>query len=248
MYTVKEVSELSNVTIKTLHHYHKIGLLMPREITEAGYRLYGMEELERLQHILFYKELDFPLEQIKQLLEDQPGRAEILSGQRELLLGRMSRLERLVHTLDESIQHTREGKAMNTKDMFQGFQSEEEWKEALAEQNRHVQENYGYDMLEENRVDPVEMNEQAAEAVRFMNGMAQALKDGVKYDDGQIRQLIASHLEALKKHGHDTGPDAFAAQARFFLQDDFHRNMLESQQTGLSYYLCTAAEAFAQNT
>jgi DNA-binding transcriptional MerR regulator len=58
LYTVKEVSDLSGVTIKTLHHYHKIGLLKPREISEAGYRLYGERELERLQEILFYRELE----------------------------------------------------------------------------------------------------------------------------------------------------------------------------------------------
>lgn len=55
LYTLKEVSELSGVTIKTLHHYHKIGLLAPCEISEAGYRLYGTKELERLQQILFYR-------------------------------------------------------------------------------------------------------------------------------------------------------------------------------------------------
>ncbi|XWX60162.1 MerR family transcriptional regulator [Desulfitobacterium sp. AusDCA] len=61
LYTVKEVAELAGVTIKTLHHYHKIGLLLPCEITDAGYRLYGPKELERLQQILFYRELDFSL-------------------------------------------------------------------------------------------------------------------------------------------------------------------------------------------
>lgn len=69
MYTVKEVSELSKVTIKTLHHYHKIGLLLPSRISDAGYRLYGMKELERLQEILFYRELEFSLDQIKEMCE-----------------------------------------------------------------------------------------------------------------------------------------------------------------------------------
>lgn len=65
-FSVKEMAELSHITVKTLHHYHKIGLLLPAKITEAGYRLYSMEELERLQAILFYRELDFPLLKIKQ--------------------------------------------------------------------------------------------------------------------------------------------------------------------------------------
>lgn len=63
-YTVTEVARLAGVTVKALHHYHKIGLLKPCKVTEAGYRLYGTKELERLQQILFYRELDFSLEQI----------------------------------------------------------------------------------------------------------------------------------------------------------------------------------------
>lgn len=96
LYTVKEIADLSNVTVKTLHHYHKIGLLLPCETNEAGYRLYGMKELERLQQILFYRELDFPLEKIKQLLEGEPERLSILSSRKELLLARKLRLDRLI--------------------------------------------------------------------------------------------------------------------------------------------------------
>lgn len=85
MYTVKELSDLAKVTIKTLHYYHKIGLLLPCEVSEAGYRLYGMKELERLRQILFYRELDFPLKKIKQILDDEPDRLSILFEQRQLI-------------------------------------------------------------------------------------------------------------------------------------------------------------------
>ncbi|MFD3259167.1 MerR family transcriptional regulator [Paenibacillus lentus] len=74
MYTVHEVAKLAHTTVKTLHHYHKIGLLIPEQTTEAGYRLYEKKDLERLQQILFYKELDFPLKEIKQLLNGEINR------------------------------------------------------------------------------------------------------------------------------------------------------------------------------
>jgi len=64
-YTVHEVAKLSGVTIKTLYNYHRIGLLMPERIAENGYRYYGDKELKRLQQILFYRELGFPLKKIK---------------------------------------------------------------------------------------------------------------------------------------------------------------------------------------
>ncbi len=76
--TVKELADLANVTVKTLHHYHKIGLLIPNEISEAGYRYYGQAELERLQQILFFRELDFSLEDIARALSGNADRSRIL--------------------------------------------------------------------------------------------------------------------------------------------------------------------------
>ncbi|MFB9273807.1 MerR family transcriptional regulator [Cohnella cellulosilytica] len=245
LYTVKEVSELSHVSIKTLHHYHKIGLLLPGKVSEAGYRLYGTRELERLQEILFYKELDFPLEQIKTLLERRSDRLSLLLRQEELLLGRQRRLEAIVQTLRSSISHVKEEKNMNHQEMFDGFDNEEEWNEALAGQNRHLKETYGMEPLEVAPADVREMNEQAVEAMAFMKLMASSLKDGVKHNDAKIGSGIRDHLEFISRHGNGMSANDFAAQTRFFLSDDFHLMMLESQQTGLAYYLAAAAEAFA---
>ncbi|MGG1662981.1 MerR family transcriptional regulator [Brevibacillus sp. NRS-1366] len=74
LYTVHEVAKLSGTTIKTLYHYQKVGLLLPEKITENGYRYYGEKELERLQQILFYRELDFSLERIKMVRRIKPRR------------------------------------------------------------------------------------------------------------------------------------------------------------------------------
>ncbi|WP_079908487.1 MerR family transcriptional regulator [Paenibacillus sp. 32352] len=245
LYTVKEVSALSNVTVKTLHHYHRIGLLVPCEISSAGYRLYGREELERLQHILFYKELDFPLETIKALLDKETERTAMLAEQEKLLLARKQRLDTILHTLRTTIQSKKKGEPMNSQDLFKGFESEDAWKEALSEQNQHLKETYNVDILETASVDVQEMNEQAAEAAAFMNEVAQSLRDGLKHSDDKMKQLLHSHLTFMNEHGHAVSPADFAAQTRFFLQDDFHLRMLEDQQTGLAYYLAAAAESLA---
>lgn len=86
MKTVKEVSKITGVSVRTLHYYDEIGLLKPTEVTEAGYRLYDDTALERLQSILLFRELQFPLKEIKAIL-DSPGfdRSEALSQQIELL-------------------------------------------------------------------------------------------------------------------------------------------------------------------
>ena len=66
---ISEAARLAGVSVRTLRYYDKIGLLSPQEVTSAGYRLYGRAELERLQEILFFRELDFPLEEIKAILD-----------------------------------------------------------------------------------------------------------------------------------------------------------------------------------
>ena len=96
--TVKEVSKLSGVSIRTLHYYDIIGLLQPTEVTDAGYRLYGDAALERLQQILLFRELEFPLKEIKGIL-DAPSfdRNKALEQQIELLVLKKEHLENLIN-------------------------------------------------------------------------------------------------------------------------------------------------------
>lgn len=96
--TVHEVSELTGVSIRTLQYYDTIGLLKPSDYTESGYRLYDDTALERLQQILLFKELEFPLKEIKQII-DAPNfdRAKALEQQIELLTMKKEHLENLIH-------------------------------------------------------------------------------------------------------------------------------------------------------
>ena len=97
MMTVHEVSKISGVSIRALHHYDKIGLLPATEVTKAGYRLYDDKALERLQHILLFKELEFSLKEIKDIL-DSPGfdRSKALEQQIQLLELRKEHLQNLI--------------------------------------------------------------------------------------------------------------------------------------------------------
>lgn len=243
--TVKEVSELSKVTVKTLHHYHKIGLLEPAEITEAGYRLYGAKELERLQAILFYREMDFSLDQIGRLLEREPDRAAMLEEQEALLEQRRLRLERIMDTLRKTKAGLKLGDPLPKEELFVGFETEDEWREALREQSEYLKERYGAE-LEAEPVDVPEMNEQAAEAAAFMKDMTTCLRGKVKHNDPRVHQFIRDHLAFMNAHGHRIAAGDFAAQTAFFLQDEFHLHMLEGQQTGLAYYLNAAAVSYAE--
>ena len=100
--TVKEISELTGISVRTLHYYDEIGLLKPTDKTEAGYRLYDDKALEALQEILFFREFDIPLKEIRAIM-DNPllDRNGILQMQRKMLVGKKERLERLIASIDK---------------------------------------------------------------------------------------------------------------------------------------------------
>lgn len=98
MKTVHEVSKLAKVSVRTLHYYDNIGLLSPTTVTEAGYRLYDDTALERLQYILLFRELGFPLKEIKQILNSSDfDRNRALEQQIELLTLKKEHLENLIN-------------------------------------------------------------------------------------------------------------------------------------------------------
>ncbi|MGL5150121.1 MAG: MerR family transcriptional regulator [Clostridium sp.] len=101
---ISELAKLTGITVRTLHHYDKIGLLVPTEITENGYRVYSKESLETLQQILFFKELDFSLKEIKEIMGNKNyNKEEALIKQRELLMKKRERLEGIIGLINKSI-------------------------------------------------------------------------------------------------------------------------------------------------
>ena len=96
---------MSGITVRTLHYYDEIGLLKPNEITEAGYRLYSKEDLEILQQILFFRELDFPLSEIKEIMNNPNyDKEEALKKQKELLIQQGQRIDGLIKLIDKRIE------------------------------------------------------------------------------------------------------------------------------------------------
>jgi DNA-binding transcriptional MerR regulator len=136
MFTVKQLSKMAGVTPRTLHHYDEIGLLKPSRIGDNGYRYYEEESLLKLQQILFYRELDFPLDDIRKIM----GRRDFdvlsaLETHKESLTRQMERTKRLLVTVDNTINHIKGEKLMSQKGLFEGFSEEEQEKYALeAEQ------------------------------------------------------------------------------------------------------------------
>ena len=102
MRTVKEVSSLTGISVRTLHYYDEIGLLKPTECSGAGYRLYDDKALERLQQILFFREFDMPLKEIKSIIDNpELDKNQILRSQRKMLELKKERLQRLIDSIDD---------------------------------------------------------------------------------------------------------------------------------------------------
>lgn len=101
---INEVAKLTGITVRTLHYYDEIGLLKPSEITEAGYRLYNKASLETLQQILFFRELDFPLHEIKEVMTNPNyDKWQALSKHKELLIKKRERLDKLISLVDNIV-------------------------------------------------------------------------------------------------------------------------------------------------
>ena len=127
MFTVKQLSEIAGVTPRTLRYYDRIDLLKPARVGTNGYRYYDGQALLKLQQILFYRELELPLERIREILT-QPGFDPLaaLEGHKLELARRRARLEHLIATVDDTILHLKGKKEMSDKQLFAAFSEEEQ--------------------------------------------------------------------------------------------------------------------------
>jgi MerR family transcriptional regulator, thiopeptide resistance regulator len=197
MLTVKQLSKLAGVTPRTLHHYDEIELLKPSRVGENGYRYYGEESVLQLQQILFYRELGIPLEDIKKIM----GRRDFdvmgaLGSHKEALQKQVTRLERLINTVDNTINHLKGNTMMSDKAYFEGF-SEEEQEKYAAE----AEELYGAESVRESnrkwKAYPAAKREAImAEGQAVYTDMIAAMPKGAASSDVQaIVERWRKHLE-----------------------------------------------------
>jgi len=137
-YTVRQLAKMAGVSVRTLHHYDQIGLLKPTKVGDNGYRYYGEESLLKLQQILFYRELEMPLEDIRKIM----GRRDFdvpaaLESHKAELEKRIDRLIRLMETVDSTLLHLKGQKEMSKKQLFEAFSDEQQ-----AEYEKEVMQKY----------------------------------------------------------------------------------------------------------
>ena len=194
--TVKEVSKLTGVSIRTLHHYDAIGLLHPASVTEAGYRLYDDEALRRLQTILLFRELRFPLKEIQRIL-DSPG-----FDRREALREQIQLLELQREHLDAVIAHARMIQQKGERDMeFSAFDNSKLETYAAQAKEKWGSTDAYREFEEKNR----------GQSAQQMRDKGQELMEHFARL-GSMRDLPADHDEA----------QAWAAQLQSFITENYY--------------------------
>lgn len=272
--TVKQVSELSGVSIRTLQYYDNIGLLTPSERTEAGYRLYEEEQLATLQEILLFRELEFPLKEIKAILESPAhDREKALRQQVELLTLKKERLEGLIRLADDL--RTAQGKNTTTKNNVPEKNSTRERKTTmdftafdktkLEEYAKRAREEYsGTDAYKEYEVKSAGRTAET-EAVLGEGLMAIFARFGKLLTDGTsggsegetpadpaspaAQALVRELQDYITEHFYTCTPEILAGLGKMYAADgEFRENIDRCGGDGTAVFVSKAIDHFTQRS
>ena len=249
-YTVSQLAKMAGVTVRTLHHYDQIGLLTPASRTapesgrSAGYRLYGEAELLRLQQILFFKELDLPLAQIRQILDD-PGFDQVaaLEHHRGMLQGRVERLARLLHTIDRTLNRLMEDDmTLTDEELYEGFSTEQ-----IERYKREAREMYDPELVEESERRVKGMSREQWKAVQaegqdVTTGIA-ALMDRDP-SEAEVQAVVARH-HAWIENFYPCSAEIYRGLAQGYVEHPEFRAFYEKVRPGLAEYLSAAMLIYA---
>ena len=250
-YTVKALAELAGVTPRTLRWYDQKGLLRPRRTTEAGYRLYGPEEVDRLQNILFYKELGLGLEAVRELL-DAPGFDRLAALQSHLteLEARRERLDALILTVEKTIDEAEGGRPMTDKEKFEAFKRRAV--EANEEQyGEEIREKYGSEAVEASNSRILSMTEEehgqwrALEA-EILSPLAAAVRDREDPAGPEGRRIAELHRRWLPCTWTAYTPQAHRGVAELYTADERFTTYYDKEVPGCAAFLRDAVRAYTE--
>ena len=247
-YRVADVARQSGVSIRALHHYDEIGLLVPTGRTEAGYRLYTDADLLRLQQILIGRELGFSLEEIKRSLNDPRfDHRQALVEQRRRLEEKSRALGDMLRAVDAALAvvgHDPQGGTVDMKELFGGFdpskyeaEVEERWSgPALDESKRRVK---GYTADDWKRW--------KAENAAIYGDAAAAMRRGVDPASAAAREIAERHRQSIDTWFYPCSKATHAGLADMYEADDRFRATIDAAGEGLTTFLAAAIRANARD-
>jgi DNA-binding transcriptional MerR regulator len=248
-YSVGQVADLAGVTIRTLHHYDEIGLLSPSGRSAAGYRIYEEADLERLQRILFYRELGFSLEEIATIVDDP--RTDVvghLRRQRELLTERIKRLRAMVATIDYEMEAEMMGIQLTPEERFEVFgdfrpedyaeEAEQRWSdtEAYWQSQRRVAT---YTKEDWQRI--------KAEEEEVRANLAAAFAAGLTPDSEEAMAAAEAHRQHISHWFYECSYDTHRGLTDLYVNDERFRAHYDALASGLAQFIREAAHANANH-
>lgn len=240
-YTVQKLGSLAGISTRTLRYYDEIGILKPARINSSGYRIYGQNEVDRLQQIMFYRELDVNLETIREWMTSVSfNGAAALKGHHEKLLAKRERLDQLIANVEKTIDFQEGRIVMKDKEKFEGF------KKKLVEDNeqkygKEVREKYGEETVNASNKKMLNMSEeQYAEFEKLSQEVLDTLEAAFATGDpaGELGQKTADlHRKWLSFSWGGYSKEAHAGLAQMYVDDERFTAFYDKKQPGMAVFL-----------
>jgi DNA-binding transcriptional MerR regulator len=246
-HTVGELARLAGVTVRTLHHYDRIGLLTPSGRTPAGYRVYELADVDRLQQVLVYRGLGFGLEEIAALLDDPDADAgEHLRRQHRLLLEQRDRTDAMVAAVEKEMEALEMGNPMTPQEKLEVFGDwlPEQYADE-AEQRWGDTEAWSQSQARTGRYTKADWLEIKAETDDLERRLAAAVADGAPADGERAMDLAEEHRQQITRRYYDCPPELHACLGRMYVEDERFTAYYERVAPGLAAFLATACQANA---
>lgn len=240
---INEVAKLTGVTVRTLHYYDEIGLLKPAEVTDSGYRLYDSASLYRLQQILLLRELDFPLDEIQEILKN-PGfdKGEALKKHRELLVKKREHFDNLIRLVDKIM------KGDNTLS-FQEF-DQTEMEKMKKEYAAEVKERWGHtDAYKESEektdsYDKAKWRQIGAESDAILKAFAQNRNKPA--DSAEVQALVKQWQDHITARFYHCTDEILAGLGQMYMGDERFRKNIDRNGSGTAEFMAKAIEIYCK--
>ncbi|MBW5448878.1 MerR family transcriptional regulator [Cohnella sp. CFH 77786] len=247
-YTVKKLGQLAGISTRTLRYYDEIGILKPARINSSGYRIYGQKEVDRLQQILFYRELGVSLENIAEIVTAPSfDGAKALREHHARLLDKRKQLNELIANVEKTIAVAEGRMTMTDKEKFEGFKAKQ-LEENEKKYGKEIREKYGEDTVKKSNEKFMNMTqEEHEEATRLAGEVAAVLAEAFKTGDpaGELAQKAADlHKRWLMHHWPEYSKEAHAGLAQMYVDDERFTKYYDAEQPGTAAFLRDAIRIY----
>lgn len=249
-YSINKLAKLSGVTTRTLRYYDEIGLLSPKRTSSNGYRVYGQQEVDLLQQILFYRELDVPLDEIKRIIlsKDFDGKSA-LESHLSALLKKREQIDSLITNVKKTISAIKGAINMTDKEKFEGFKQGmlDENEQKYGEEIRNL---YGADAIDKSNKKLMGMTqEQYAEVERITLEMNELLKVAFEQGDPSSKtaqQVCAFHKKWLCYFWDSYSKEAHIGLAQMYVDDPRFTEYYDKIAVGCAVFLRDAIQIYCK--